>query len=231
VGSVLITAKIKSKSVIDMLTNAVVYTDSFAKELNKNKSKITASLAEGSIDVFYDYLDGLARSHPGMLHHVYEWGQVGDPSARLFDLKYQLSQNQAVVSADFLQSDSVSETSNTPFFDKAYIMEEGIEVVINEVNAKALFFEIDGEEFFRTGPIVIANPGGSATRGSFVKAFNEFYALYFNQVYLKSIGFYKHFSSPREYSKYFKSAIKTKSAKGVGKTAALSWIQKAPGVK
>lgn len=227
----MITAKIRSKNVIDMLTNAVAYTDSFAKELNKNKSKITASLAEGSVDVFYDYLDGLARSHPGMLHHVYEWGQVGNPAARLFDLKYQLSQNQAVVSADFLQSDSISETSNTPFFDKAYIMEEGIEVVINEVNAKALFFEIDGEEFFRTGPIVIANPGGSATRGSFVKAFNEFYALYFNQVYLKSIGFYKHFSSPKEYSKYFKSAIKTKSAKGVGKTAALSWIQKAPGVK
>lgn len=230
-GSVLITAKIRSKSVIDMLTNAVSYTDSFAKEINKNKTKITSSLAEGSIEVFYDYLDGLARSHPGMLHHVYEWGRVGDPSARLFQLKYQLSQTQALVSADFLQSDSVSETSNTAFYDKANIMEEGIPVVINETEAEALFFVIDGEEFFRTGPIFIANPGGSATRGSFVKAFNEFYSLYFNQVYLKSIGFYKHFSNPTEYSKYFKNAIKTKSARSLGKSAALSWIQKAPGVK
>ena len=110
-------------------------------------------------------------------------------------------------------------------------MEEGIPVVINETEAEALFFVIDGEEFFRTGPIFIANPGGSATRGSFVKAFNEFYSLYFNQVYLKSIGFYKHFSNPTEYSKYFKNAIKTKSARSLGKSAALSWIQKAPGIK
>jgi translation elongation factor EF-1alpha len=49
--------------------------------------------------------------------------------------------------------------------------------------------------------------------------------------YLKSIGFYKHFSNPTEYSKYFKNAIKTKSARSLGKSAALSWIQKAPGVK
>ena len=226
----MITAKIRSKNVIDMLTNAVAYTESFAKELNKHKSRITGSLAEGSIDVFYDYLDGLARSHPGMLHHVYEWGQVGDPSARLFDLKYQLSQNQAVVSADFLQSDSVSETSGTPFFDKAYIMEEGIPVVINEVDAKALFFEIDGEEFFRSGPIVIANPGGEATRGSFLQAFDEFYGSYFTEVHLKAIRFYQYFANPRAFETYFSSATKG-GASAKGKKAALSWIMNAPGGK
>jgi len=133
------------------------------------------------------------------------------------------------VSADFLYSDTTPPNSDQEFFDKARIMEEGIEVVINEVNAKALFFEVDGEEFFRTGPIVIANPGGAATRGSFVRAFNEFYGLYFTNVYLDSIGFYKHFSNPKEYSNNFRSASKNKNARNIGKQAALSWIVKGPG--
>ena len=225
----MITAKVRSKSVIDMLTNAVAYTDSFAKEINKNKTKLTSSLAEGSIEVFYDYLDGLARSHPGMLHHVYEWGQVGDPFGRLYELSVSLQGKSAVVNADFLQSNLASPSSREPFYDKADIMEEGIPLVIQEKDAQALFFEIDGEEFFRRGPIYIANPGGSNTRGSFVRAFNEFYNIYFTKDYLNSIRFYDHFRGSKEYQKNVKAASKSKNATSLGRAAALSWINNAPG--
>jgi hypothetical protein len=165
-----------------------------------------------------------------MLHHVYEWGNVGNPTERLFELTMSVNKTSAVISADFLQSRTPSPTSTEPFYDKAQIMEDGQTVTINQVEADVLFFEIDGEEFFRSGPIVIANPGGEATRGAFLEAFDEFYRVYFTEVYLKAIRFYQYFSNPRAFEKYFASATKG-GASAKGRKAALSWIMNAPGGK
>ena len=226
----MVAVRFNTKDFIDTLTATVGYSRGFLQEVKNKEPMLARKVANLSIDIFYEYLDGLARSHPGMLHHVYEWGQVGDPFARLYELRLAMAKNSGVISAEFLESDSVSDSGTEPFYDKARIMEEGIPVVVNEKDAQALFFEIDGEEFFRKGPIFIANPGGSATRGSFLKAFNEFYTTYFNQVYLRSIGFYKYFESPTDYIKNFRTGIKSKSgASNYGRRAALSWIEKSPG--
>ena len=224
----MITARIKGDNVIKMLKNSVEYSGAFVSELKKNQDILNRKVGQESIDVFYDYLDGLARSHPGMLHHVYEWGNVGNPTERLFELTMSVNKTSAVISADFLQSRIPSPTSTEPFYDKAQIMEDGQTVTINQVEADVLFFEIDGEEFFRSGPIVIANPGGEATRGSFLEAFDEFYGVYFTEVYLKAIRFYQYFSNPRAFEKYFASATKG-GASAKGRKAALSWIMNAPG--
>ncbi len=224
----MITARIKGDNVIKMLKNSVEYSGAFVSELKKNQDILNRKVGQESIDVFYDYLDGLARSHPGMLHHVYEWGNVGNPTERLFELTMSINKTSAVISADFLQSRIPSPTSTEPFYDKAQIMEDGQTVTINQVEADVLFFEIDGEEFFRSGPIVIANPGGEATRGSFLEAFDEFYRVYFTEVYLKAIRFYQYFSNPRAFEKYFASATKG-GASAKGRKAALSWIMNAPG--
>jgi hypothetical protein len=229
----MITARIKADNVIKMLKNSVEYSSAFTTELNKNKAILNQKLGEESIDAFYNYLDGLARSHPGMLHHVYEWGQIGDPFGRLYELKLLVNNTSAVISAGFLQSEIVNpknrESNSEPFYNKSAMMEDGAEIIINPVDAEALFFEIDGEEFFNYGPIVIANPGGAKVRGSFVKAFNEFYGKHFTEVHLKSIKFYKYFSNPKAYEKYFSSAVKSGGANSKGKKAALSWIMNAPG--
>jgi hypothetical protein len=222
----MIGVKFNSTDLIKTLNNTVQYTQGFLTELKRQEPALAKKVGDLSIDVFYEYLDGLARSHPGMLHHVYEWGQVGNPSERLYELRQALSKQSSTISVNFLDSNSVSDNGTEPFYDKAKIMEEGIPVVINEKNANVLFFEIDGEEFFRRGPIYIANPGGSATRGSFLNAFNEFYTKYFMQFYLESIGFYKHFSNPQEFSKNFRSAVKSRGASKVGNQTALSWINK-----
>lgn len=227
----MITARIKANDVIKMLENSVKYTDSFAKELKRNKTILNEKLGEESVEAFYEYLDSLARSHPGMFHHIYEWGQVGNPFGRLFELGFNANNTSAVVDAWFLESDSVSPTSREPFYDKAQVMEDGDSITITETEADALFFEINGEEFFRKGPIVIANPGGPETRGSFVRAFNEFYGSYFTEFHLKSIKFYKYFSNPKEYERYFSSAVKNGGSTAKGRLAALSWIMNAPGGK
>jgi hypothetical protein len=224
----MITARVKANDVIKMLKNSVEYSSAFASELNKSKGILNQKLGVGSIEAFYDYLDSLARSHPGMLHHVYEWGQVGDPFGRLYDLSLSVNNTSAVIGAEFLQSRVPSPTSTEPFYDKALVMEEGGTIVINEVEAKALFFEIDGEEFFRSGPIIIANPGGEATRGSFLQAFDEFYGSYFTEVHLKAIRFYQYFANPKVFEKYFASATKG-GASSKGRKAALSWIMNSPG--
>ena len=225
----MIGVKFNSTDLIKTLNNTVQYTQGFLTELKRQEPALAKKVGDLSIDVFYEYLDGLARSHPGMLHHVYEWGQVGNPSERLYELRQALSKQSSTISVNFLDSNSVSDNGTEPFYDKAKIMEEGIPVVINEKNANVLFFEIDGEEFFRRGPIYIANPGGSATRGSFLNAFNEFYTKYFMQFYLESIGFYKYFSSPQEFSKNFRNAVKNSGSSRIGTQTALSWIEKSPG--
>lgn len=227
----MIGVKFNAKDLVKKLTNTVEYSDAFLKEVKRSERVIAQKVADTSIEVFYEYLDGLARSHPGMLHHVYEWGSVGNPFERLFELERNMVGSNGTITVRFLESVTTPSNGSEPFYDKAAIMEEGNPVIVNEKDARVLFFEIDGEEFFRHGPIFIANPGGSATRGSFLRAFNEFYTTYFTQVYLRSVKFYDHFKVPTEYYNNFYSATKSKgSAKSMGRAAALSWIQKAPGV-
>jgi hypothetical protein len=221
--------KIDSQKAMKMLNNVVKYSQGFIDETSAKQQYVASKLASSSIEAFYDYLDVLARTNPGMLHHVYEWGQVGDPQGRLVQLKKILAGNNANISAEFLQSSSIPDGGNEPFYNKAEIMEEGITVTIDEVDAKALFFEVNGEEFFRTGPIVIENPGGESVRGSFLRAFEEFYNVYFDQMYLRAIRFYDHFRSAPGYAKNFAQAINSNNAYAVGRKTALSWVLNAPG--
>jgi hypothetical protein len=221
--------KINSKEAMKVLNNVVNYSEGFLKESKARESYVASKLASTSITAFYEYLDVVARTNPGMLHHVYEWGEVGNPAARLVELKKVLAGKKAEVVSDFLQSTSIPENGSEPFWNKAEVMEEGITVQINEVSAQALFFQVDGEEFFRTGPIVIENPGGEQVRGSFVRVFEEFYNNYFDQVYLRSIRFYDHFTKSREFESGFNSAVRSGNASSIGRKTALSWIINAPG--
>jgi hypothetical protein len=220
-----------SKQAMKMLNNLVQYSDGFIKETQAKESYVASRLGSLSIEGFYDYLDVLARTHPQMLHHVYEWGQVGDPYARLVELKKIVSSGKVDITSIFLESESIQDGGKEPFYDKAEIMEDGIPVTIQEVDAQALFFTIGGEEFFRMGPIIVENPGGEQVRGSFVNAFEEFYNSYFDQVYLQSIRFYDHFKDAKEYQKNFNSGVRSSNARSIGKKTALSWVMNAPGAQ
>ena len=211
-----------------MLTNLVRYSDGFIKETKAKESYVALKLGQTSINAFYEYLDALARTNPGMLHHVYEWGQVGNPAARIYELKKVLGGNKIDIQADFLQSSSSPDDNSEPFYDKANIMEEGIPITVQGTEANAMFFEINGQEYFRVGPITIENPGGQAVRGAFVSSFEEFYNVYFDDIYLKAIRFYDHFSNPIEYEKNFVAGVKG-GGSSLGRKTALSWILKAPG--
>jgi len=224
----MVSAKIDGKKAVKVLNNLVAYTDGFITETKAQQGTIVNKLSKLSIEGFYEYLDQLARVNPGMLHHVYEWGRVGDPGSRLYELKRKLTKSNAEIYAEFLQSEVPSPSSDQVFYDKATVMEEGITVVVNEVSAEALFFEVDGVEYFRTGPIIIENPGGPEVRGSFVAQFEEFYNTYFDRIYLDAIRFYQYFMDAKPYEQNFNAAMKSSNSRAIGKRTALSWIMNMP---
>lgn len=225
----MLSVNFNAKQFTKTLNNIIAYSDGYIQETRSSKDKIAQKMAKISINTFYEYLDGLARLHPGMLHHVYEWGQIGNPMGRLYELSMQIRGSGATISAEFLDSTTVSETGTEPFYNKAEVMELGETIIVSEQEANALFFEIDGQEVFAKGPIVIPNPGGEAVRGSFVSAFNEFYKTYFSEIYLRSIKFYSHLERADAYSKNIKSASKSSNPRTVGKNTAIQWIMTLPG--
>lgn len=212
----------------ETIDNMVQYTLGYLDETQASETKLAKKAGEASIQGFYDFLDSMARMHPDMLHHVYEWDMVGDPGGRLYQLKIGGQGKSITINSDFLPSSSRKDAYSSPFVNKAEVMEMGIPVVVEEVNAQSLFFQRDGQEFFRMGPIIIENPGGQEVRGSFLKFFQTFYNEYFETVYLESINFYRHLSSTKEYEKNFASAVK-KNGYNDGKKAAAKWINDTPG--
>jgi hypothetical protein len=218
-----------AKKMSKTINNIIQYSDGYLQETKKNEAKIASKIARISVKTFYEYLDGLARMHPEMLHHVYEWGQIGNPGERLFNLKTISVGKSVNVDGQLLQSSSIKDGSTEPFYDKASIMEYGETVTVSEKDAQSLFFEIDGEEFFRKGPITIANPGGEAVRGSFIRSFNEFYKNYFSQIYLRSIRFYEHLENANAYKRNIKSSARSSNPRTLGKNSAMQWMATMPG--
>jgi hypothetical protein len=82
--------KVDGREAKKILNNLVEYSEGFITETKAKQATITQRLTDMSINEFYSYLDQLARVNPGMLHHVYEWGRVGDPQGRLYELKRKL---------------------------------------------------------------------------------------------------------------------------------------------
>ena len=220
--------KIDAKEFQTVMQNVIDYTNGFVKETEARTDYIASKLGKASVAESYKYLDSFAAVNPELLHHIYEWGQTGNSAQRLYELKSQVSKSSALIVADFLESYSISDTSKEPLIDKARIMEEGIPLVIDNVNANALFFEVGGQEIFAVGPIYIPNPGGGQTRGQFKLQFEEFYNSYFTQVYLRAIKFYDHFKNPKAYYDGFNAGSRA-GGKSAGKASALKWILSIPG--
>jgi hypothetical protein len=221
--------KIDTKDFTKKINNAVQYGSGYINETKKSESKVARKIGQTSIEAFYDFLDSMATMHPDMLHHVYEWGQTGNQGGKLYELRVSPSGGRTVIiNSRFLPSSSISDQYSTPFVNKAEVMELGLPVVIEQVNAQALFFTQGGQEFFRMGPIVIENPGGPGVRGSFLKFFEMFYNEYLMDVYLDSIGFYRHMSQTRDFERGWVAGV-SGGGYNSGVAAAKRWITSAPG--
>lgn len=193
----------------------VDYSLGYIEGIKRGKAKFLDSLGESVVDRIKEYVDANARLNPEMLHHVYEWGMTGSPSARLYNIKYTVSGLGLSFKSSFTQSSSISEGSKEPFYNKAKIMESGVPVRIEPKAAKFLTFTDNDTEVFTKNPVTIRKPGGPAVEGSFEKVFDEFFNNYFSQAFLKSSGIEDYLKNPVLYKKNLRSGIKGGKSKGI----------------
>lgn len=218
----MISVKLNQTKLIKDLNNIVSYSNGFLEGVQKGKRVFLDNLGEGVKHILEAFIDSTARSNPESLHHVYEWHKAGSPDARLYDIKYTVSNIGLSFYSSFKQSTSVKNGSSVPFYSKAKIMEQGIPVTIAPKKSNVLVFEQDGETVFTKNPVEVNNPGGSAAKGSFENTFNIFFSRYFTQAFLRSSGLYNYFNNPVIYKKNLQKG------KTMGRPAGLStgyaWI-------
>lgn len=199
------------------LKNSVQYSRGFMEGAQINLIVFNRKLAEIAEQSLKMYIDTKARMSPESLHHVYEWGRAGDPSARLFEIESQATKNTISFFGSFLSSNSVSENSDQPFVDKARIMENKIAIQVEPKSSDFLAFDVDGEMVFTVNSVIIENPGGDAVAGSFGRVVDEFFDVYFNTTFLRQSGIFDSVKYPKEFSMYFASG-----AKGGGRSSGMN---------
>jgi len=197
--------------------NVVEYSHGFLQGAEISKVRFNQQLGEYALESLNKFIDSKARMSPESLHHVYEWGRVGDPSSRLFDIKVEATSANIKFSGNFLRSNSVSDNATEPFSDKASIMENKISILVEPRSSEALAFEDEGESVFVVDSIVISNPGGDSVAGSFGRTIGDFFDFYFTNTVLEQSGILKNLSKPTEYRDGFYSG-----ASGGGRSAGLN---------
>jgi hypothetical protein len=216
---------LESKSFEQQMQNIVQYSMGFLDGVKKGKKAFLNNLGQGTIQALALYVDSSARGNPTALHHVYEWYQTGSPSARLFDLDYTVSNNGLTFSSKFRQSRTLKEDSNEPFYNKAYIMENGIPVTITPKKSSVLVFEEGGRTVFVKGSVTVRNPGGNNVERGFERTIDEFMLTYFKQSFLRASGIYEYINKPVLYKKHLKSGSKNGRSKGLD--VGYKWIANA----
>ena len=182
------------------MKNIMDYSTGFLDGIQLGKQELMKSIGLQTIEVLKGYIDSNAKVNPLILHHVYEWNKTGSPTGRLYDINYTISNLGLSFNSSFRQSTTVQNGSNTPFYDKARIMENGIPVTIVPVNAQALRYMDNGQEVFTKGPVFVQNPGGD-TQGKFEQVFDNFFNKYFTQAFLRASGIGAYLENPTAYKK------------------------------
>jgi hypothetical protein len=221
----MISLKINTKEIIKELNNVAKYSLGFLEGANAGKTAFLNNVGEGTVEALKQFVDSIARTSPDTMHHVYEWGQTGSPNARLFDIEYTVSNAGLSLNSTFRQSTSIRSGSNTPFYNKARIMESGIPVQIKPKAANVLAFEQDGEMVFTPNPVRVLNPGGSEVPGSYERAFDMFINQYFSQAFLNSSGIMSKLKDLSIYKKNLPAGSRLGKSHGV--SVGYRWIMNA----
>lgn len=223
----LISVSVDGRHATKILLNAANFSDGFLDGITMEKLLFMQRLSDYVLQLMYKYIDAQARGNPSALHHVYEWGAVGSPGGRLFNLDASPSISTIHISGNFLPSSSVSDTATEPFIDKANIMENKIAITISPNNSDVLVFEGDQGLVFTTNTIYVANPGGDAVAGSFGRVVDQFFGQYFTNALLRP--FLADLSRAEEFARYFPAGARG-GGTSLGIRAGREYLKSAGGV-
>lgn len=164
---------------------------------------------------FYEYIDAQARVKPKSLHHVYEWEQVGDPTARLFKLnKLNTGGLGFSMTYEFLPSKSFASSEGNRrhvFVNKASVMEAGMPLKIAPRHSKRLVFETNGYTVFMPegASVTVRKPGGAGVKNSFMMTYSRFFKSNLVNLSIKRSGFQQLFNRSMSRALRLPSDIKT----------------------
>ncbi len=135
---------------------------------------------------FDAYMAAVAPASPKQFHHVYDWGNIGNPQYQLWTNVLRGRGNNRYASFEFRastipvpvhQGEKKDFRKVHRFVYKAMIMEYNIAVTVKRKRAKMLAFPgNNGRIVFTKGPIVVENPGGQATTVSFTAAWTDWWS-------------------------------------------------------
>jgi hypothetical protein len=206
------------------MKNMMDYSIGFLDGIQLGKKELMNSVGAKTIEVLKSYIDSNAKVNPSILHHVYEWEKTGSPNARLYDISHTVSNLGISFIPSFRQSSTIQNGSNTPFYNKATIMENGLSVTIFPKQAQVLSFSENGEDVFTRGPVVVQNPGGN-TQGQFEQVFDNFFNKYFTQAFLRASGIGAYLENPVSYKKNLAKGKRLGKAGGV--STGFRWVANA----
>ena len=204
------------------LRNTVEYSLGFLDGAKMGTIIFNTRLAQITEEALKKYIDVKAKANPESLHHVYEWNRVGDPSARLFQINSVASKTNIIFSGEFIPSGSVSENSNEPFVDKANVMENAISILVEPRSSDFLAFDVDGQQVFTVNSVFVENPGGDSVAGSFGRAVDDFFEVYFTSTVLRQSGIFEQLAFPKEFAQNF--AMGAKMGRSAGRKAGLEYM-------
>jgi hypothetical protein len=211
----MIKIKTNSKQFQKEMNNIVNFSAGFFEGVHRGKGNFSENLAKESLEALKQFIDSNARVNPDALHHMYEWHSTGSPEARLFDIEYTSRSNGISFRSSFRQSNSVRAGSKVPFYNKAEIMEKGLSVTIKPIVSNVLVFEEGGKTVFTKKEVVVTNPGGAQTAGSYEQVFNQFFSSYFSQAFLLSSRVMEKISDTSDFTMNFSKAKTGGRAAGV----------------
>lgn len=139
-------------------------------------------------NAFTDYMSVVAPAQASRFHHVYEWGQAGDPTAKLWDdnllgggatrtatFQWRASKQTVPVRSDFKEK-GVKQIH--VFVWKAPVMEYGKNITIEPKRGKFLSYftgptNPQGKYTMQVtqNPITVTDPGGALVKGSFTREY------------------------------------------------------------
>jgi len=204
----MISLEINASNVAEQLASYVnnikqITSPSVVDEISKAVFTITA-------EKFVLAVDKYARSNPKKMHHVYEWGQLGQIEGRLFVLvRSSVLEGSVVIESEFLPSklpvpvnpellipgNTGKIVSRRSIFKyKADVMEKGDPVSFNAQRILS-FVGDSGLVFIKPGTTVnILNPGGVGTKNAFRDFFISWYTDFAGQA-IDTSGLYERLSN------------------------------------
>ena len=191
---------------VTKLESAVQYSMGFVAAVEQERLSFNTKLGEVIKTMLERYIDSQASLSPERLHHVYEWGQAGDPSARLFDFNMVATATHITLHSTFRQSQSASPSGGAPFADKATVMESGASITITPKDSGVIAFDVDGETVFTSSEVFIEHPGGPEVSGAFRETVEGFLRGYAKSEVILPI--FRSMATPQEFKRYFPSGVK-----------------------